>query len=215
MTTKPARTRRFFLTHLGAGITLFGAGGAGSAMAAQSRPEPRWQASRHAQDDWFDQIPGQHRLIFDTTVSAGMSSATMFANNFYIANNSGYGLQNGDLAVVIVARHTTTPFAYNDSIWAKYGVPISNFVDNTKEPLKANPYTRQLNGLIGRGVHLAVCQMATRAIAGAIARAVSGSTDDIYNELAANLLPNSHLVSAGIVAVSRAQERGYTLVNGG
>jgi len=27
----------------------------------------------------------------------------------------------------------------------------------------------------------------------------------------ANLVPNSHMVAAGIVAVNRAQERGYTL----
>ena len=33
-----------------------------------------------------------------------------------------------------------------------------------------------------------------------------------YNELAANLVPNSHMVAAGIVAVNRAQERGFTLV---
>ena len=43
-----------------------------------------------------------------------------------------------------------------------------------------------------------------------IAKGGRASTDDIYKELAANLLANSHLVPAGIVAVNRAQERGYT-----
>jgi len=65
-----------------------------------------------------------------------------------------------------------------------------------------------------------VCQLATRAIAGSIARAVSSpaanvTADDIFNELSANLMPNSHLVAAGIVAVGRAQEHGYALVHGG
>ena len=35
---------------------------------------------------------------------------------------------------------------------------------------------------------------------------------DRLNELAANLLANAHLVPAGIVAVNRAQERGYSFV---
>ena len=62
-------------------------------------------------------------------------------------------------------------------------------------------------------MHLAVCQLATRAIAGSIATAFKSTTDDVYNEIAAHLLPNSHLVPAGIVAVNRAQERGYALVH--
>ena len=52
--------------------------------------------------------------------------------------------------------------------------------------------------------------MATRFIAGLIARSARASTDDVYKELAANLLGNAHLVPAGIVAVNRAQEHGYT-----
>ena len=151
--------------------------------------------------------------MFDTTESAGMSSASTYATNFYSANNSGYGLQNSDLAVVIVARHFSTPFAYTDDLWSKYGVPISDFVAKGKEPSMKNTYSRQLTGLVGRGLHLAVCQLATRALAGSIARAVNGNQDDIFNEIAANLLPNSHLVPAGIVAVNRAQERGYSLVH--
>jgi hypothetical protein len=33
---------------------------------------------------------------------------------------------------------------------------------------------------------------------------------DVYQELVAHLVPHGHIVSAGIVAVNRAQERGYT-----
>src|SRR5205085_12144100 len=98
-----------------------------------------------------------------------------------------------DLAVVIVVRHNSTPFAYNDSIWEKYGTPISgqaNFVDpKTKQPPTTNVYNASggragtLDAMLKRGVHLAVCQMATRAFAGTIARAVSANTDDIYNEI--------------------------------
>jgi intracellular sulfur oxidation DsrE/DsrF family protein len=138
-------------------------------------------------------------------------------------------LQNSDLAVVIVARHNSTPFAFNDAMWAKYGATIAqraNFTDpKTKQAPTANLYNASdygpalanrgttLDSLLKRGVQLAVCKIATRGYAGAIATAVGGNTDSIYNELTANLVSNSHMVPAGIVAVNRAQERGYSFVH--
>jgi hypothetical protein len=208
--------RRFFLAKMGTSMTVLGAAAAAgtAAEAAQSPADARFQPARHKEDDWLE-LPGKHRLVFDTTAAAGMSAALQYATNYYSANASGYGLQNADLAVVIIARHLSTPFAYKDEIWAKYGVPISDFVERGKEPSMRNANGKQLTTLAGRGTHLAVCQLATRVLAGAIARAVNGNQDDIYREIEANLLPNSHLVPAGIVAVNRAQERGYTLVHGG
>jgi intracellular sulfur oxidation DsrE/DsrF family protein len=48
-----------------------------------------------------------------------------------------------------------------------------------------------------------------------IAQATGGQADSIFKELAANLVPNARIVPAGIVAVNRAQERGYTFVYAG
>ena len=62
-------------------------------------------------------------------------------------------------------------------------------------------------------MQLAVCQVATRGIAGAIAEAVGGNTDAIYNELTTNLVSNARMVPAGIVTANRAQERGYSIVS--
>lgn len=210
-----SQARRSFFTTLKAGMAIFGAAAVTThpSFAAQAPSNVKWQPARHSEDDWFDEIPGKHRLVFDTTESSGMGSALTYATNFYIANQSGYGLQNGDLAVVIVARHFSTPFAFNDSIWAKYGDTISGLVDKSKEPSKANAHLKQLDGLIGRGVHIAVCDMATTFIAEAIAKAASADSKDIISEIKANLVPNSHMVPAGIVAVGRAQERGYSFVH--
>jgi len=36
--------------------------------------------------------------------------------------------------------------------------------------------------------------------------------ETIYTELVANTIPNSHMVAAGVLAVNRAQEYGYTLL---
>ena len=221
--------RRLFLARLGAGVTVAGAAAAVTPGAgAQSAGDARWQPVRHEQDDWLDKIPGKHRLVFDTTTPDGLNTALLFANNYFLANQSGYGLKDSDLAVVIVVRHSSTSFGYNDSIWAKYGVELSkrsNFVDpKTKEPPKINVYATpgdgsasagRLDSLLKKGVHLAVCQMATRANAGLIAQATGGNADSIFSELAANLVSNSHLAPAGIVAVNRAQERGYSFVHAG
>ena len=64
-------------------------------------------------------------------------------------------------------------------------------------------------------MHLAVCQLATRAAAATIARQTGAKPDDVYQELASNLVPNAHIVPAGIIAVNRAQERGYSFAYAG
>lgn len=231
MTAKWLQTlmaRRSFLTGLGAGAGVLGAAGMGSPLAAaEAAPDAPWRPARHTQDDWYDKIPGQHRFVFDSTTPDGMAMSLKFANNYFTANQNGYGLKDSDLAVVIVARHKATSFAFNDSIWAKYGKQLSEqaeFTDpKTKEPPKINLYAAPGDGsdqsgtmeeLIKKGVHFAVCQMASRAIAGRIAKATGGDADAIFKEIGANLIPNSHFVAAGIVAVNRAQERGYSFAIG-
>jgi intracellular sulfur oxidation DsrE/DsrF family protein len=197
-------------------------------LQAQAQPAGRWQPAREEQDDWLDRIEGRHRIVFDATTPEAFGYALLFAGNYYIANADGYGLKDNDLAVVIVARHHATPFAFNDGMWKKYGKPLSklaNFVDpRTKSAPTSNVYNLPLDiklpnrggtvdALIKRGVQFAVCQVATQGLAEPLAAAVGGTADSVYKELSANLVGNSRLVAAGIVAVNRAQERGYTFVN--
>jgi intracellular sulfur oxidation DsrE/DsrF family protein len=220
--------RRSFLARLGGGLSVAGISLAGSApeAAAQSAAGGgRFQAARHAQDDWMDTLPGRHRFVFDATTASTFGAALAYANNFFIASDSGYGLKDPDAAVIIVARHFATPFAYKDAVWAKYGTPltgVTNLSDpKTKQPPTTNLYNTAgyddlanmgttVDTLLKRGVHFAVCQMATKFFSGMLA-GPGGNADAVYNEVVANLVPNSHLVAAGIVAVNRAQERGYTL----
>lgn len=66
-----------------------------------------------------------------------------------------------------------------------------------------------LDAVLRRRVYPAVYQLATRACAATIARQTGGKPDEIYQELVSNLVAKAHIVPAGIVAVNRAQERGY------
>jgi hypothetical protein len=208
--------RRVFLSRLGVGTAAAGLAISGQSVHAQPAAST-FQPRRHTEDDWLDRVPGVHRFLIDTTSPAGFDAALTFSGNYYTANASGYGLTDAELAVVIVARHDSTPFAYTDAVWAKYGesfVQRSGFVDPAthKAPV-SNVHKTRLDGLIKRGAHLAVCAMATRRLATVIAGTAAGNIDTIYKELAANLVANAHLVPAGIVAVNRAQERGYSLAN--
>lgn len=219
--------RRLFLARLGAGAGVVGSTMAASPAAmAQVMADTPWRPTRHTQDNWLDKIPGQHRLVFDTTSTDGMASALRFADNYYVASGDAYGLKDSDLAVLIVARHKSTPFGYNDAVWAKYGKQLSElgqYTDpKTKEPPSLNIYTMpgdasnqagRLNGLIKRGARIVVCQMSSREIAGSIAKATGGDADAILKEIGGNLVGNGRFVPAGIVAVNRAQEYGYSFVS--
>jgi hypothetical protein len=219
--------RRSFLSRLRTGVGILGAAAVSAPGAmAEVGTDASWRPGRHEQDDWLDKIPGQHRFVFDTTTADGMGLALRFAFNYFTANQTGYGLKDGDLAVVLVLRHKATAFGYKDAIWAKYGKPLSDqaeFVDpKTKQPPTVNFYAvssegaeqfRSVGDLIKRGAHFGVCQMATRNISGRIARATGGDADAIFKELSANLIDNARLVPAGIVAVNRAQERGYSFAH--
>src|SRR5215813_5349848 len=218
--------RRSFLARIAASYGLVGVASGTSVAAAQSSAT-NFRPARHAQDDWMDKMPGKHRLVFDTTTPAAFGAALAYANNYLTANKDGYGLTDQDHGIIIIARHFATPFAYNDAMWAKYGKVMPPFViiddPKTKQRPNFNLYNVGSYGLdlpnlgttipdvVKRGVHFAVCQMATRFFAGPLAQGTGGNADAVYNELVANLVGNSHLAAAGIVAVNRAQERGYTL----
>jgi intracellular sulfur oxidation DsrE/DsrF family protein len=228
-----AVARRSFLSRVGGGLALLSAAWAGEdAIAYADTQAPaaaagngHWQPARHQADDWLDQPASKHRLAFDTMTPDRLEDAIQFAGNFYTGNKNGYSLETADLAVVIVMRHRSAPFAYNDAMWAKYGDTLARraeFTDpKTKDAPKVNYFTpaaadasaraRGIAGLIKLGVQFAICDLSTHAIAGLIARDHGLDAAAAYKEITSNLIGNGHLVPAGIVAVNRAQERGYSI----
>lgn len=219
--------RRSFITGLGAVVAV----GAGAAAADAQPSAGRFQATRHPEDDWMDTLPGKHRMFIDAATPNGAGEAILFAANLYTANKAGYALGDGDLAIVVCMRHFATPFAFTDTIWAKYGKAMSEmlkFTDpNTHQAPTTNLYNSSAYGLalptlghtidalIKRGTQFAICDMATHFAAQQLAAATGGDAQAIYKDFAANTIPNSRFVPAGVVAVNRSQERGYTLIYAG
>lgn len=222
------KTRRSLLS--GVGATAVGVALASRPLAGQSAAGPgRFQPARHQQDAWLDAVSGKHRVFIDAATPRGAGEAILYANNLYEANRSGYSIADSDVVVVACMRHFATPFAFNDAIWKKYGNVLSMMIEFTDPKTKKAPATNLLNSaaygmalpslgntieaVVKRGTRFAVCDMATHFFASQIAMATKGNADATYKELVANTIPNSHMVAAGVVAVNRAQEYGFTLLN--
>jgi hypothetical protein len=222
--------RRSMLTGLGAVAAAF-ALRPGSAQAQAAPPATPFQPARHPQDEWMDTLPGKHRTIIDCAAAGAAGTGVFYANNIFTANRNGYQLADSDVAVIVVLRHEATAFAYDDAMWAKYGTVLGNMGKiadpRTNQPPAVNPLNSREFGqamtnlgvtasaIANRGAHFAICDMATNRIAGVIASAVKSTQPAIYKELVANLLPNGHMVAAGVVAINRAQERGYSMLTAG
>ena len=214
-------TRRRLLT----GAAAAAAVSLTATRAAAQAPARGFQPARHSQDEWLDTVPGKHRTFIDcASVNAG-GSGMLYANNLYVANDKGYQLKEADVAVVVCLRHFATIFAFNDTIWEKYGQALSGAVEfldpktkqaPTKNLLDDPAYSQipvsTISSVVKRGTHFAVCDMATNMLAGLVASSTKGVPEAVYTEFVRNLIPNSHLAAAGVVAVNRAQEYGYTLL---
>ena len=218
--TDAMRARRSLMSGIGAFAAAFALGS--RPAGAQTPAASTFVPTRHPQDAWFDEIPGKHRVIVDVTSSAGVPEAVRFVSNIFAGNNEAYGLEDAEAAMIVVLRHSATAFGYSDPIWATYGEALAGFTSYTDPestgPPTGNPFTvaprSALDGLAARGVQFAVCDRASRGTARRLA-GQGGDADAIYEEMIANMIPSSRLVSAGVIAVTRAQEYGYSVLHVG
>jgi intracellular sulfur oxidation DsrE/DsrF family protein len=204
--------RRTFLSRFPAATALFAGPQAPQPASIQSAG-----AARHAADEWLARAPEKHRVIFDSWMADKFGEAIGFAANWVRINKEQYGLTEADLAVVIVTRHGTTPFAFNDAIWTKYGKLFAANMSANDKTAHPNPstniYASRLANLTRQGVRLAICNLTLSAYTQIIAKETGAEPDAIHAELTANAIGSAQFVPAGIVAVTRAQEHGYALVS--
>lgn len=216
--------RRSLLTGIGvaaAGLTV----GAGTANAADG-----FEPARHDLDAWMGDMQGSHRVFIDSSSGVGGADALHFSRNILDAHKNAYGGQDSDYAMILCFRHYVTVFGYQDSVWKKYGknfhqmlnypdpstgeAPDLNLMQSTGRGRMTN------NGVTvdiaqSRGVQIALCNAATNSIARMLSRAGHGEQGDIYQELVDSAIPGSRFVSAGVMAVTRAQEYGYSVLTAG
>jgi hypothetical protein len=223
--------RRSVMTGVGiAAVAGLVASATTASAQTRGRGGSRFQPARHPEDAWFDELPGNHRVFVDTSTAGGGAFALGYANNLHVATASGYAGGPADLAIVVCFRHMSTPFGYNDAVWAKYGEIFHSLMQYPDPTTGAAPKINLLNsaahGMLGnrgttidtmaaKGTQFAICSMATQGIAGMIAGRTGGKAEDVNSELRANAIKNGRFVPAGVMALTRSQEYGYSVLVAG
>ena len=217
--------------HLLTGMGLAAAGLAtGITACAEESTEAAGKPKRYEQEAWLEAPEAHHRVFIDSDTGDGGMWAMRYAGNILNAHGEAYGGSDADYAMIVCFRRMATPFGWGDDIWRKYSVMFDRILKYpdpaTGEPFVYNPMNRNdrndlprlgnsIDSVVDRGVRFAVCNAATRGISGLIARAADGSADEIYEEIAASIVPNARLVPAGVLTATRAQEYGYGLLSAG
>ena len=187
------------------------------ANAQQQHHGNGFRPSHHANDAWMNELSGNHRVFIDSATLPGGANAMRYANNILTVNTEDYDGADSDYAMIICFRHTSTPYAFNDSIWAKYGARLDRSANpaHTTNPMNAptgGNGQNTINGLVERGVRFAICNRATRSFSRMLAGATGTPYEEVYEDLLANAIPNSRFVPAGVMAATRAQEFRYSLL---
>jgi hypothetical protein len=221
------KSRRSLLTGMGvaaAGLAVV------AATADAEESSAGFHPARHDGDAWMDELSGNHRVFIDSATALGGAEALLFANNILNAHTSAYDGKESDYAMIVCLRHFSTVFAFSDEVWKKYGedfnsvvqfpdplsgnAPDVNLMQATDRPMLPNMEIT-IDSLVPRGIRFAICNNATHWFSNFLASAGHGDANDIYNELVASAIPNSRFVSAGVMAVTRSQEYGYSLLYAG
>ena len=215
-------TRRSLLTGLG-GAAL----GAGAMSIARADQHTGFQPQRHEEDAWYDEMPGTHRAWVDTSFAEGGMEGLHYARNILEGHKMAYDGSYSDYAMIVCWRSYSTVLGYKDPIWARYGEIIADET-GLKDPRNGRPYTvnpvtlpdrldlpnfgATLEVALERGIKFALCNAATTYFADVFARETDGSAKEIHADLVLNAVPESRFVATGVLATTRAQEFGYSLL---
>lgn len=210
--TSNAGARRHFLAQLSGGLAAIA--GISAPLAAQQVAATLADPDH---DAWMQRARGEHKVLFHAT-SPGDGAPMLMAMNYLDVYASAYNAPREHVSVVIGVHGSALPIGLNDGAWDRYelGKRINVSDPDTKEPARRNvfavggPYS--IDTVIARGVILLVCNVALTLTAGSIARARSLVEADVYNDLKSSIIPGGVIVPGLVVAISRAQEKGFTYI---
>ena len=175
-------------------------------------------------DDWFKQIKGKHRIMYDVTHP---NEIFPFAwPRVFLLTNEKTGTSAKDCSVVVVLRHSGIAYAFENRIWEKYKLGELFKVDDplTKAPAIRNPFWQPkpgdykipgignveigINELQASGVMFCLCDMAATVFSARAAAGMNLDATEVKKDWMAGLLPGIQVVPSGVWAVGRAQEHG-------
>jgi intracellular sulfur oxidation DsrE/DsrF family protein len=177
-------------------------------------------------DEWFKQIQGKHRMVFDATQPHGVFPFAW--PKVFMLTNAATGTPEKNCSVVVVLRHEAIAYAFQDNLWAKYKFGEVFKADDplTKAPATRNPFWKPkqgdfkipgignvaigINELQDSGVLFCVCNMAITVYSAVVADMMKVDAATVKQDWINGVLPNVQVVPSGVWAVGRAQEHGCT-----
>jgi len=173
-------------------------------------------------DEWFKQIKGKHRIVFDAVRPHEIMPFVW--PRVFLMTNEATGTPSKDNSVVVVLRHSAVGYAFQDSLWEKYKLGELFKADDpaTGKPSLRNPFWKPakgaykvpgfgevqigINELQESGVMFCACNAAMTVYSGILADSMKLKQEDVLNDFKAALLPNIQVVPSGVWALGRAQE---------
>jgi intracellular sulfur oxidation DsrE/DsrF family protein len=229
--SEPQSHRRRFLGQLFGATAAASLSIAGSAAAAAQEP---------GYDDWIKAVPGTHRCLFDFPQHKNgvpLLHILNYLNTYSAAYKTGPNQVGAVGTFYGVGTQSSIPLAFNDAMWAKYGLGAYTGLKDTD----GRPYTRNVfNQPTDNDLHLvrqAIDLPPIPALVGAMpalgianlqkmgarfllcANALDfwcleleargkGQAADLQHDLRANLLSGVTIVPAMVIAIEKAQEAG-------
>jgi intracellular sulfur oxidation DsrE/DsrF family protein len=226
MTESSLPKRREFLGQLAVGAVAIGLGGTvprSLAAAPLTRPDVK------PDDKWLSALKGKHRQFFDMPKhDNGMG--LIHVRNYLNTLRDTYGVKHPDVTAVVGLYGMSTPLAFSDAMWQKYGLanPIK-VMDASKSPATANvfykapdgaanlsvsgapigiPADSSISSLQQRGAVFILCNNAFNVWMGLLGGGDAAKAAELRKEFESNMLPGVFLVPAMVVAVNQAQTHG-------
>lgn len=202
------------------GITMY------SSPLASATEKVRSLAAPDDPDEWFNQIKGNHRIVFDVTEPFKQQMLPFAWPRVFLITNEATGTSGKDCSAVVVLRHEAIPYAMEDRLWEKYKFgEVFNIEDSeTKSPAVRNAFWQPkpgafkvpgvgevaigINELQDSGVMFCVCDVALTVNSAAVAQSINQDPAEVKKDWVAGILPGIQVVPSGIWAVNRAQEHG-------
>lgn len=217
-------SRRNFLGALATGAATLSVATLTTPLTAGARAISEEFHSDDDPDEWFKQIKGKHRMVFDVTQPHEIFPFAW--PRVFLMTNQATGTTEKENSVVVVLRHDAIPYAMEDRLWEKYhfGEVFKAMDPKTKTAALRNPFWKPnagdykipgvgnvaigINELQESGVLFCVCDVALTVYSAAVAGNIQGNPEEVKKDWVAGLLPGIKPVPSGVWAVGRAQERG-------
>lgn len=220
--------RRGFLGSIATGAATFGLAGLAAPLDLHAE-EPGTGADDP--EEMFKKIKGKRRIVFD---SPQPHEIFPFAwPRVFLLTNEATGSPEKDCGVVVVLRHDSIPYAFEDRLWEKYkfGEMFKANDPETKAPATRNPFWKPkpgafkvpgigevaigINQLQDSGVLFCVCGAAITVYSAVAASKMEKDAAEIKKDWESGLLPGITVVPSGVWALGRAQEKGCGYVFAG